>query len=313
MTIADWVDRLLWEQGVYHPLELRPARPQMDLFMDSQPMVLERDLIDALGAGRLEAAEAALQRLRTLHTDRARTAELAELTAFRQALDSLDPRQALERLEAHLESLARRRLGERARDYLLPLWRCLAARLAALPFDPRRPRCHASHAALQGLAWGEALAAVERESDWRDQPALLERHALACCRLGRRDAALGDWFRLCWLFPAAAEPVLSAQDLPDPELRLVWRTFGDLDADLETTAFPGWWRLTRTGPADPAIAGMPDTLEAAQTYQVIDELRRLSQPAAGADYKRLLELRTRLRQRHPGLFELYMALFRQRD
>jgi hypothetical protein len=187
------------------------------------------------------------------------------------------------------------------------LWADLARLTAGQPFNPRQPRLHESWALARLGRWQEVRDAIEAESSWSEQPELLAHHATACRHRGDQTAAMGDWFRLCWMHPEAAETRLGARDFPDAQLAQRWSAFCDLDPPedglaLDTEDFPAWCLITHpalaaTAPATPNGAD-PDR---AAAYEAAHTLAHA--PDA-------LEQRRALGEAHPGLLA---ALLQSRD
>ncbi|MFB6259542.1 MAG: hypothetical protein ABEJ96_01175 [Thiohalorhabdaceae bacterium] len=126
-------------------------RTQLDLFNDSADAVAERELVAALRSGRRAEARERAQRLADLRSEHPRLADLEVLVMGLglPAEPPADPADHLAVVAERLVPVAQRRLGDQAPDYLGPQWRALADRLVDAPFDPERPRLHASYSALR--------------------------------------------------------------------------------------------------------------------------------------------------------------------
>jgi hypothetical protein len=159
------------------------------------------------------------------------------------------------------------------------------------------------------MEWRRTRDAVEREAEWSLQPLLLRRHALACFFLGDRAHARRDWYGLSWRFPSELASAMAAKDCPDPYLRRQWSAFEDLDPALPVEDFPAWLLL-----ADPTVAkgaplvDPPDT-PSGQAFRLIGVLS-----GAGTGLRPdadVIDLRRRLKDVHPRLFEIYLTRQRQ--
>lgn len=272
-------------------------RVQLDLFHDSQDLLLEELVQNHLTARRIDAAHAALTRLMALDPRHSRVRRYLRLMQAVEDLPALAPAERLDELES-LGPEVRDLLGHRARDLLAPLWVAQAESLAGQPFDPAAPRLHAS------LAWGragrypEARQAIESQPDWQSWPALILTHCEACRRLLDPAAVRRDWAALCWRHPAEAERALGTKDLPDTRLRRLWVQFGDTDLDLDTGDFPAWLLLADPGSA----AAVPPDL--APSDSVGDAYRLLHRLVTGDDD---IPQRKALAEASPGLLKLFLS------
>jgi hypothetical protein len=289
-----------------------PRDRQLDLFYDGGAVALEQSLRDALAERRLADARAACARLLERGADSAAIADWLSLLDALDAVGDLPPPvasftdEAAARLEEidRLVSIARRRLGHRARDLLAVLWNDVAQQFQSLRFDANAPRLHASWVLAQLERWADARAAIEAEPDWSAEPLLLARHAAVCRRGDDRNAALKDWFALCWLHPDAADSVLGAVDLPDKALAARWSEFCDLDPPapplpaLETEDFPAWCLLADPGLAASAPPAADDAdPDRADAYAAVRAL--IMEPAD-------LDRRRRLGDLHPTLLRTFL-------
>ena len=285
--------------AVYAP----PAdRPQLDLFQDSAGLLIESEVRAALGARRPNEAQAAIVRLMQQDPGNRRIAGFLRLvgaleeTLAGQGAALGDPGQRLAEIQ-DLAPLAAQLLGTQARDLLALLWADLAERLADRPFDPRRPRLHASQCWAEAGRWEAARALVESQPGWRDHPALILLHARACWRLGDVTAARQDWVGLCWEHPGAAGRALRDRGLQDGRLAVLWAEFRDLDQDLDTEDFPAWLLIRDPGWASGSLAEDAPRDQRGDAFRV---LRRLTQGGDDMDTRRALA------DAHPVLLTLYL-------
>ncbi len=272
-------------------------RPQLDLFQDSTALVLEEEIRRALVERR---ADLAREQAARLLREAPRHRHLQGFLRLIQAADDSDiasPKERLVELLA-IEPLARELLGYRDRDFLAPHWSAHAESLSGRPFDAAEPQLHASFPWARAGRWEAARQAIEAESDWLREPALLLAHAEACRRQGDKMAALKDWMWLCWEHPFEAERVLASAGFPDPGLAEHWADFGDLDPPLETEDFPAWLLLQEPSTA---VSVTPDSVPADERYEAYGLLQRL---VIGEDD---IELRRELSEIHPQLLGLFLA------
>lgn len=279
---------------------------QLDLFHDSAEVVLLNGLREALAARRVPEARRLLEQCRRTRPHHPLLPDLERLMSAQRMLETplRDAAQDLARLSMEIEPAAARVLGVRARDFLVPHWRRVAAALAGYAFDPERPELHASFAAARAEDWATVHSAVEAEVDWKSLPALIFRHAQAAERLGKSETALADWCRLCWDFPHDAAFGLAASRLLSHE----WSAFQDLHVALDTEDFPAWLAI-RGGLrcAIPANAG------SARVREILAILQRLADRSEPTPDRAVLADREALKALHPALFDLYMAAVRQRE
>jgi hypothetical protein len=227
-----------------------------------------------------------------------------------EALEDLDQPVAdagaeLARLEETVTPLADGLLGPASRHLLVPLWRRLSSALQDRPYDPARPRLHASYAAARALDWSQVRGAVEGEVGWQREPLLLERHALACEHQQALADALPAWFRLCWHFPEHAAALESSSNRTVTEL---WLAFQDLETALPVSSFPAWLlvqrrALTKVLPA-PADPDCPDSYRTLYLLQ-----SRSAAPGPDADS---LALRAQLKDQDPDLLTAYISALNAR-
>ncbi len=281
----------------------RDDEPQMDLFMDSPGTTLANGIAQALGRRDTGGAVEQLRQLYRIDPGNSRLGGLERLLEADQAGHApvTDPVAELIRLREEIQPLAEDLLGRDAREFLLPLWRRLDQALEGRGFDPGQPDLHRSYTTACMLDWSGQLAAVESETQWRQQPLLLCRHAAASAHLREPYPALADLFQLCWRFPQLAAP--PAADWPADTHR-AWDMFQELDPELETTAFPAWLLVIRPGLARRLP---PPDGDAPEVYRLLVELQREQGRSRTAPDANALHLRKKLKQRDPVLFKHYIA------
>lgn len=292
-------DDTAWEHCFHTRYRQSAQQPQMDLFMDAPGNSLAIGVQQALVNRDPATARHLLERLYDTEPSHARLAGLDVLVSaeMRLTTEIADIETELDYVRNTLAPVANDALGRNARSVLVPHWRRLDIALQHTPFDPDKPHLHSSYAASQALDWASARAAVERETDWRRQPTLLQRHAIACTRLNQHTAALGSWFMLCWHYPDHADAVSSDAD---HQLQSDWRAFFELEPELPIEDFPAWLVLHQATLINRLPAPNEDDVVNA-SYAVIYQLQQ-HRANASPDTSDIA-LRSRLKQLNPPLFE----------
>lgn len=276
------------------------SAPQMDLFFDNPVVALTTGIASALAAA--DATEATRQ-LDALY---AKQPNHPDLPAFDRLLESLerfrrpvvDARELLGFI-ARITPSARRLLGARARDLLVPLWRHLAEAVRAVPYSPQEPMLHASHAWSQAQAWEEVRASVLAEPEWWRHAPLGLKLVESGLQRRRRAEALSAWFQLCWQTPGEVGAVV--EKLAYSDVHSLWQRFLDAEEDiLDAQDFPAWLlldepALVRQLPADLPLGRSP----AEEHYRLVH--RWLAARAARCEAEDLA-LRKQLKDRQPALF-----------
>ena len=275
------------------------SAPQMDLFFDNPVVALTTGIAAALADANAPEATRLLDALYTKEPNH------PDLPAFDRLLESLervrrpvtDARELLESITAITPS-ARRLLGARARDLLVPQWRRMAEAARALPYSPQQPMLHASYAWTQAQDWEQARTSVLAEPQWWRHAALGLRLVESSLRRRRRAEGLSAWLQLCWQTPAeAAEAV---EKLRWSEIHSLWQRFLDSEEALAAQDFPAWLLLHEPALARAVPADLPlGTSPAEEHYRLVH--RWLSARAAGAEAQDLA-LRKQLKERQPALF-----------
>ena len=294
-----------------------PLPPQLDLFAHSADTMLRNDALDALLRRDAGAAARALQALRELAPEHPALAALDALTETLARADDaalpLSPAHALravQQLEHGVAPAALAQLGAAdASAWLTPLWRALALRAAALPFNPLLPDVHAAPLWLRAGDWQAAQAAVQGIASWRRIPAPLGWMAEACVRRQGLDAAWPLLAELAWL--AGPRLATVARALGDPLLARLLRRFDDqLDpgshADIPALAWwPAWLLIDQ-----PALLPQLRQAQAGQDSAPERAMRLLAQLLGlerDGRHAELIAARKRLRDLQPALYAAYMA------
>ena len=183
---------------------------QLDLFADSRDVMLRNDVLDALQRRHACDARQAWERLMGEYPADDTAPILAVLIT---AIENVPTArfvshpalvEARRVLADEIAPAARRLLGEQAAGaWLVPCWRTLAQRAAALPFDADSSDHHAAPVWLQAGDWDAAKQAVERIASWRRIPAPLAWMTEARYRADGLDLAWPLLTESAWLAPAA--------------------------------------------------------------------------------------------------------------
>ena len=181
------------------PQFLPPAAPpsapqQLDIFADSQDVMLRNDVVQALQGQHAKAAQQAWQRL---DQDYPQDLALAPLALLIQALAQLPgkPLPDLAALAGERQALRHRTAPAAAavfgpldaKRWLAPLWRSIAQRSAHLVFQGTHADDHAAPLWLLAGDWTAAAQAVAGIESWRRIPAPLAWMTEARYRLGGLD------------------------------------------------------------------------------------------------------------------------------
>lgn len=285
---------------------------QLDIFADSADVMLRNDVMTALRQHDAAASQDALSRLASAYADDARLPDL------RQLVDALvhPPVPVLDRTSAqiHLEIIetcfapaAERIFGNKAADWLEPLWATLATALAEQAFDPSDETLHPAPLYLRACDWKAAAEHCEAIPSWRRQPAPLAWQIEARFHLkGLADV----WPLLCglaWMDSPRAEAL--ARRLPEPKLTALLRefdsSFENTDAAIPDFAwFPAWLLIAHPQIKDAvrlAPAGTNNRPErCARQVLALLTLERQGQQ------RTLASERQKLKGLHEGVFALYM-------
>ena len=286
---------------------------QLDLFADSRDVTLRNDVLDALQQRHACDARQAWERLTGEYPADDTAPILAVLIT---AIENVPTArfvshpalvEARRVLADEIAPAARRLLGEQAAGaWLVPCWRTLAQRAAALPFDADSSDHHAAPVWLQAGDWDAAKQAVERIASWRRIPAPLAWMTEARYRADGLDLAWPLLTELAWLAPVRCVALISR--LGDVSLDALRKQF---DAQFIGTGeltdfawFPAWLLTVKPG--------LADRLREAQLSRHMDPERATSMLLQILSLERqgrhhdLIERRQALRDLHGGLYAAYM-------
>jgi hypothetical protein len=286
---------------------------QLDLFADSRDVMLRNDVLDALQRHHASDARQTWERLtREYPADDTVPVFAVLITSLENASTvrfTDHPALAVARrvLADEIASAARRLFGEQAAGaWLVPCWRTLAQRAAALPFDADCSDHHAAPLWLQAGDWDAAKQAVERIASWRRIPAPLAWMTEARYRADGLDLAWPLLTELAWLAPARCVALISR--LGDASLDALRRQF---DAEFIGTGeltdfawFPAWLLTVKRGLADRLReAQLSRHVAAERATSMLLQILSLERQGGHHD---LIERRQALRDLHGGLYAAYM-------
>ena len=202
---------------------------------------------------------------------------------------------------------AQRLFGPAAATWLAPLWRALARRAAALPYQADRGDDPAAPRWLAAGDWPAAQLAAEAIDAWRQRPAPLAWVTEACWRSRGLDAAWPLLAALVWQSPARLDAV--ARRVADPSFNRLRKAFDarfDGQDDAHDLACLPAWALTEK----PGLAALLDVTPRAlgsppeQAMRLMCTLLRLERQGRRAE---LIHGRQALRSLHAALYAAYLA------
>ena len=296
-----------------------PNQPpqQLDIFADSQETALRNDVLLALAQRHAPAAQAAWQRLQqACPADEHLAPQAVLVAALAAALSAVETlpftgHDALSAARARLQDettpAAQRLFGPAAATWLAPLWRALARRAAALPYQAERGDDHAPPLWLAAGDWPAAQQAAEVIDAWRQRPAPLAWVTEACWRSRGLDAAWPLLAALAWQAPARVDAV--ARRVADPSFNRLRKAF-DARFDGQHGALDLAWLPAWVLTDKPGLAGLLDVTPRAlgsppeQAMRLMCTLLRLERQGRRAE---LIDGRQALRNLHAALYAAYLA------
>jgi hypothetical protein len=275
---------------------------QLDIFLDTRATSLANAVIAALLALDGARATSAVEELRKEAPEHASLSAFERLCRFVEETerDAMPITDALARVEAETVA-ASAALGNRAEEFLRPIWCGLARRAAAQPYDPARPEAYAAALWLRAGDHADADRIASQVPGGENLPDVLRWRCLAQHRLGGLDAALPLLMRFAWFAQARLAALVA--ELRDPLLERAWRGFlADL-GDLDASWFPAWF-LHEHRSAALAAEAVPGHIPAALAYAALIRLLELEKRGHSPA---LVSQRARLRSLGEAFFEFYLA------
>jgi len=285
---------------------------QLDLFLDSQAVVLANQTIAALSA---RDARLAATNLAKLHCDAPDYPNLNALDTLTRALaewrrPAANPAAIADTvawLEREIEPATKLALGAAAQAFAGAFFCDLAEVARGLAYEPMRPMAHRAWLCLRSGEWADAEEAARAIPRANQTPDALHWLCIARYRQCGLAAARSSLFALAWHEPQRLASILA--ELGDELLDRDWQAF-ERACEWETVEeaqqaawFPAWYLLEH-----PAVAKelgnveFPDSPPANAARLLLDivELER------HGDWRTLTLQRERLRDLNPDLFSVYM-------
>jgi hypothetical protein len=290
-----------------------PVPQQLDIFADSNDVILRNTFADAVVAADFLASQAALAAWQAELPRDARLAQAAELLAQLQStpaesgsshLTAADVLAAAAALERNTAPAAAALLGSLSAAWMSKQWHRLATQAQAVPWQPAQAGAHAAGLLLRAGEWRAAAEAAASIESWRRIPQPLLWMAEARWRADGPDTAWPLLVEAFWLAPARARALLAV--LADTRLRRAMTRFEeDFDAGEDDWAWwPAWLAVEQ-----PLLARILELAEhhteriAAEGFRVTASLLRLEREGRQHD---IVATRRRLQALDARLFRCYM-------
>jgi hypothetical protein len=286
---------------------------QLDLFLDSQAVMLANEAVGALSARDASGAAAALERLEREGPDHPALPALRVLAGglagwCKPGADPQAIARAVRWVDDELAPAARQVLGAAAPTFVAGFFSELAEAARGVVYEPAHAAAHRAGLCLRCGEWAEAEEAARAIPGMARNPDALQWLSVARYRRDGLAAARPSLFALAWHAPERLAAVRA--ELADELLEREWAAFERACewasvADAELPAwFPAWLLLEH-----PVVgkelndAACPD-LPAANAARLLVALFDLERQG---NQRRLIGERERLRRLNPELFALYMA------
>ena len=291
-----------------------PDSGQLDLFLHSRAVVLANDVIAALLARDAVGAAECLDRLCAEEPGHRVRKALETLchTLGEWPFPSTNPAEiaeAIRRLKTDVYPAALAAMGDKATEFMRPLWRDLAQAASAHDYDAAFPQSYSAALYLRCGDAEAAAAAAQAVARHDDNVDALHWLAVARYRMEGLAACRIPLMRLALLGPERLPGALS--EIDDPLLNRDWRAFHAachwLDPEDQTVGawFPAWHLVEHPGiRIDCGDSQTLPATRAAQTFLVITRLLELEKHGYSTA---LVSARSRLRDLDPDMFAFYMA------
>ena len=291
-----------------------PDSGQLDLFLHSRAVVLANDVIAALLARDAVGAAECLDRLCAEEPGHRVRKALETLchTLGEWPFPSTNPAEiaeAIRRLKTDVYPAALAAMGDKATEFMRPLWRDLAQAASAHDYDAAFPQSYSAALYLRCGDAEAAAAAAQAVARHDDNVDALHWLAVARYRMEGLAACRIPLMRLALLGPERLPGALS--EIDDPLLNRDWRAFHAachwLDPEDQTVGawFPAWYLVEHPGiRIDWGGAATLPATRAAQAFVAIARLLELEKHGYSTA---LVSARSRLRDLDPDMFAFYMA------
>lgn len=279
--------------------------PQMDLFMDNTPTILENQVIEALADRRFREARDALEQLATLNQAHLRLGAMTDLINYGDHIQS-EPLIALEALSAEFDGLdcevaplAKEVLGSRQRDFLAFAWRRVADSFFAHPIKSSQAE-QCCYALAQIPDWQKLKELLDTQVALYQSPVLLQ--SLASAYAHTRQDAL---YKLAWgiLFERFPEQAYEKLNAAGRTINELWESFTEKMEDSPDTHFLGFLLIQQPGLVqwfDKLPASDCDSVTEPENRAILElvKIRLLEQDERNA--------RALAKEVAPDLFKLYL-------
>ena len=282
---------------------------QLDIFEHSRDVMLNNAVVEAWLRHDLPAVQQGIALLREefpAHVDLPQHDRLRQqLHRFALGLQpgKLSLRQT--QLREQILPLAESLLGWHHRDrWTRPLWRALAEVALPLPYDPRRPECHATAFWLAANEIAEARRAVSSIPSWRRIPQPL----VWMTRIELLASSPEVWWPLlaesAWLAPEAfASQLRNVSGTVDALIARFSREFENSSEFHDLNWFPAWLLIHQPKIRQLLRPAEPNPSDPARAFSLLLNLLHLERTGQQAG---LIAQRAKLRALAPDIFADYM-------
>ena len=294
-----------------------PDQGQLDLFLHSRTVVLVNDVIGAILARDADDAGLCLHMLRAEEPGHHLYDSLERLSRCIAdwPLPAASPAEvdaAVRQLEGYVLPAAIAALGDKAVNFMLPLWRDLAQSAGARVYDAAFPQAYRAALHLKGGDSEATAGAIQAIPNFRDNPDAIHWLAVALHRMHGLESSRIWLFRLALLRPERFSHALS--DIADPSMSRDWLEFLaafhwlNPEGGNEGAWFPSWYLVEHPG----VRTDLPGWTEpVTRSLEVLNAIARVIDLERQGYSAALISARIRLRDLDSQVFDFYMA--RRRD
>jgi hypothetical protein len=282
---------------------------QLDLFKQSDNVILENAVISAFSSHDLKAAKTAITALRNKYPQQQRLnlydILLVQLEDFAEARRNKQLAECCQRLNELIQPVGHSLYGgEHARRWAAPLWQQLAELAAAQPFDPSNASYHAAPLWLSAGDDGMARTATETIPSWRKIPLPLAWMTEIELRAGHPEIYWPLLAELAWLAPQRLAHLLEhAPATVNGFFNRFSNDFENNSDEEDLTWFPAWLLICAPELREFLRATPAGNTPPAQTFTHLRDLLQLEKAGQQAG---LIALRGKLRGLAPDIFTIYM-------